>query len=154
GRPARPSHAGFEAPRRTGRPGPVPGLVRRVRRRDVAGFPGRARPDGSDLRPEDGAGRSRPVPLGRRRARGVRGGRRPDADRRATRPGLHATGTAWARPATALTAAVTSRWLDRGKSFCFLYTDRTNPTSNAIYRRVGYEPVCDAVDYRFERPRA
>ncbi len=53
--------------------------------------------------------------------------------------------------ATALTAAVTVHQLGAGKTFCFLYTDLANPTSNAIYQRIGYEPVCDAVDYRFTR---
>jgi uncharacterized protein len=52
--------------------------------------------------------------------------------------------------ATALTAAVSQLQLDRGRTFCFLHTDLANPTSNDIYRHVGYEHVCDAVDYRFE----
>jgi predicted GNAT family acetyltransferase len=29
-----------------------------------------------------------------------------------------------------------------------LYTDLANPTSNAIYRRIGYLPVTDAAMYR------
>ena len=37
-----------------------------------------------------------------------------------------------------------------GPKFCFLYTDLANPTSNKIYMDIGYEPVCDAVDYAFE----
>ena len=45
---------------------------------------------------------------------------------------------------TAVTAAVTQLQLDRGRRFCFLYTDLANPTSNAIYQRLGYEPVCDS----------
>ncbi len=45
---------------------------------------------------------------------------------------------------TAVTAAVTRLQLDRGRRFCFLYTDLANPTSNAIYQRLGYEPVCDS----------
>ena len=28
-------------------------------------------------------------------------------------------------------------------AFCFLFTDLANPTSNAIYKRIGYEPVAD-----------
>jgi predicted GNAT family acetyltransferase len=44
---------------------------------------------------------------------------------------------------------LTQRLLDGGKSFCFLYTDLANPTSNKIYRAVGYEPVGDAEDYAF-----
>jgi hypothetical protein len=30
-----------------------------------------------------------------------------------------------------------------GNEFVCLYTDLSNPTSNAIYRRIGYEPICD-----------
>ncbi len=51
---------------------------------------------------------------------------------------------------TALTAAVSALQLERGRSFCFLYTDLSNPTSNAIYRQIGYEQVCEAAEYRFE----
>lgn len=49
--------------------------------------------------------------------------------------------------ATACTAATTKRLLDEGRRFCFLYTDLDNPTSNAIYERLGYRAVCDVVDY-------
>ena len=49
--------------------------------------------------------------------------------------------------ATALVARLSQRVLDEGRAFCVLYTDRTNPTSNAIYRRVGYEPVQDVRDF-------
>ena len=34
--------------------------------------------------------------------------------------------------------------------FCCLYTDLTNLTSNAIYQRIGYEPVCNSEDLVFE----
>lgn len=40
--------------------------------------------------------------------------------------------------------------LDGGASFCFLYTDLNNPTSNNIYRRIGYRPVVDVADHRFD----
>jgi predicted GNAT family acetyltransferase len=49
---------------------------------------------------------------------------------------------------SAVTAAVTQRQLDHGYQRCFLYTDLSNPTSNDIYRRLGYEPVCDVMDVR------
>jgi predicted GNAT family acetyltransferase len=52
--------------------------------------------------------------------------------------------------ATSCVAALTQRMLDSGKRFCCLYTDLTNPTSNAIYQRIGYEPVCDSEDWVFE----
>jgi predicted GNAT family acetyltransferase len=51
---------------------------------------------------------------------------------------------------SAVTAAVTAEQLAAGRTFCFLYTDLANPTSNKIYTDMGYEPVCDAVDYAFE----
>ena len=51
--------------------------------------------------------------------------------------------------ASALTAAVSQLMLDRGRRFCFLYTDLANPTSNAIYVRIGYERVCDSREVAF-----
>ena len=51
---------------------------------------------------------------------------------------------------SAVTAAVTAEQLAAGRTFCFLYTDLANPTSNKIYTDMGYEPVCDAIDYAFE----
>jgi GNAT superfamily N-acetyltransferase len=51
---------------------------------------------------------------------------------------------------SAVTAAVSGDRLAEGSRFCFLYTDLANPTSNKIYMDIGYEPVCDAVDYAFE----
>ncbi|HEY6609441.1 MAG TPA: GNAT family N-acetyltransferase [Candidatus Limnocylindria bacterium] len=52
--------------------------------------------------------------------------------------------------ATSLTAAATQDQLDRGRRFVFLFTDLANPTSNKIYRSIGYEPVCDVDQYRFD----
>ena len=51
---------------------------------------------------------------------------------------------------SAVTAAVSSAQLARGRRYCFLYTDLANPTSNKIYIDIGYERVCDAVDYAFD----
>jgi predicted GNAT family acetyltransferase len=53
---------------------------------------------------------------------------------------------------SAVTAAASQIALDRGKRFCFLYTDLANPTSNAIYMRLGYRPVCDAREIVFRAP--
>jgi uncharacterized protein len=53
---------------------------------------------------------------------------------------------------SAVTAAVSSEHLASGRRFCFLYTDLTNPTSNRIYLDIGYEAVCDSIDYAFEAP--
>lgn len=52
---------------------------------------------------------------------------------------------------SAVTAAASQIALDRGKRFCFLYTDLANPTSNAIYMRIGYRPVCDSREVAFVR---
>jgi predicted GNAT family acetyltransferase len=51
--------------------------------------------------------------------------------------------------ASALTAELTKMLLERGRKFCFLFTDLANPTSNSIYRRIGYEPVSDADQWVF-----
>ena len=48
-----------------------------------------------------------------------------------------------------MTAAVSELLLEQGRRFCFLYTDLANPTSNAIYLRIGYEPVCDSRELAF-----
>jgi uncharacterized protein len=52
--------------------------------------------------------------------------------------------------ATSLVADVSRRQLADGRSFCFLHTDIANPTSNAIYRRIGYEHVCDSAVLAFD----
>jgi predicted GNAT family acetyltransferase len=56
--------------------------------------------------------------------------------------------------ASSLVAALSQAQLEAGQRFCFLYTDLANPTSNQIYRSIGYEPVCDVDEYRFEGPAA
>jgi predicted GNAT family acetyltransferase len=45
--------------------------------------------------------------------------------------------------ATALVAAASQTILDEGHRFCCLFTDLSNPTSNSIYPKIGYRPVCD-----------
>ena len=49
--------------------------------------------------------------------------------------------------ATACVADLTQRLLDQGVGFCCLLTDLSNPTSNSIYQRIGYRPVCDMTDF-------
>ena len=49
--------------------------------------------------------------------------------------------------ATACVAALSTLLLTRGYEFCVLYTDLANPTSNAIYQRIGYRPVRDFLMY-------
>ena len=51
--------------------------------------------------------------------------------------------------ATVLTARASEMLLERGRRFCFLYTDLANPTSNAIYTRIGYARVCDSREIVF-----
>jgi uncharacterized protein len=52
--------------------------------------------------------------------------------------------------ASACVAGVSQEALDAGARFCFLYTDLANPTSNSIYSRIGYRPVCNALDVVFD----
>jgi hypothetical protein len=52
--------------------------------------------------------------------------------------------------ATSLVAEQSARLLREGRTFCFLYTDLANPTSNAIYERIGYARVCDSRQIAFE----
>ncbi len=54
--------------------------------------------------------------------------------------------------ASALVAGLSAGLLAAGRRHCFLFTDLANPTANHIYAEVGYEPVCDAPQYAFERP--
>jgi hypothetical protein len=51
--------------------------------------------------------------------------------------------------ASSLVAAVSQIKLNEGKSFCFLFTDAANATSNSIYQRIGYEQVCKFHEYEF-----
>lgn len=51
--------------------------------------------------------------------------------------------------ATACVAALSRLLLEGGFESLCLYTDLANPTSNSVYRRIGYEPVCDMDEYRF-----
>jgi uncharacterized protein len=71
-----------------------------------------------------------------------------------SRVGYVYTPSEWRRRgyASACVAALSRQIIEGGRRFCFLYTDLSNPTSNSIYQRIGYEPVCDVVDYRFDQP--
>jgi predicted GNAT family acetyltransferase len=56
--------------------------------------------------------------------------------------------------ATALTAELSQRLLDGrlfegGRRFCFLYADLANPTSNAIYERIGYRRIAESAEIVF-----
>jgi ribosomal protein S18 acetylase RimI-like enzyme len=49
----------------------------------------------------------------------------------------------------AVTAAVSQAAMDAGVAEVLLYTDLANPTSNALYQRLGYQPVSDSVQLLF-----
>ncbi len=51
--------------------------------------------------------------------------------------------------AASCVAAVSQGAVEAGASQCVLYTQLSNPQSNAIYRRLGYEPVLEQLHYRF-----
>lgn len=57
-------------------------------------------------------------------------------------------GRGWA---SAAVAEVTQRVLDAGDRAC-LFTDLANPTSNAVYERLGYRPVTDMASYVVTTP--
>lgn len=54
--------------------------------------------------------------------------------------------------ALACVAALTQRLLDEGRRFVCLFTDLANPTSNSIYRKIGYRKVCEFADWKFNPP--
>lgn len=52
---------------------------------------------------------------------------------------------------SAVTAAASELAHRSGTQDVVLFADLANPTSNAIYQRIGFEPVCDSVRIDFER---
>jgi len=50
--------------------------------------------------------------------------------------------------ATVAVARLSAGLLAEGRRFCVLFTDLANPTSNAIYTRIGYRPRADFTLYR------
>jgi uncharacterized protein len=55
--------------------------------------------------------------------------------------------------ATGLVSEQSAWLLGTGRRFCFLYTDLDNPTSNALYRRIGYRMIAESEEVRFD-PKA
>ena len=51
--------------------------------------------------------------------------------------------------ATACVASLSRHLLDSGFSFCTLFANLANPTSNHVYKKIGYRPVCDFAEWRF-----
>ncbi|MDR0464906.1 MAG: GNAT family N-acetyltransferase [Treponema sp.] len=52
--------------------------------------------------------------------------------------------------ATSCVAAVSRLILEAGFKKCVLYTDLANPVSNSIYKKIGYNPICDSLEIKFE----
>jgi RimJ/RimL family protein N-acetyltransferase len=50
--------------------------------------------------------------------------------------------------ASTAVATLSRQLLDSGRRSCFLYTDVANPVSNAVYARVGFEPIDDVVEIK------
>jgi len=51
--------------------------------------------------------------------------------------------------ATSSVLLLTQKMLTDRYSFCCLYTDLSNPTSNSIYTKIGYVPIGDALAFNF-----
>jgi predicted GNAT family acetyltransferase len=52
--------------------------------------------------------------------------------------------------ASAVVAELSQTILDSGKAFCALFTDLSNPISNRIYQKIGYRPLEDFDDLKFD----
>ncbi|MGI8313471.1 GNAT family N-acetyltransferase [Halobacillus mangrovi] len=46
--------------------------------------------------------------------------------------------------------ALTKKLLDQGCEYCALYTDLSNPTSNSIYKKIGYKWIGNSLVYHFD----
>ena len=55
--------------------------------------------------------------------------------------------------ATSCVWSLTRKMLADRYSFCSLYTDLSNPTSNSIYSKIGYVPIGDALAFDFQSNR-
>ena len=51
--------------------------------------------------------------------------------------------------ATEVVAKLSQQMLNEGKKYCYLFTDLANPTSNKIYRYIGYKPIIDMDQFKF-----
>ena len=51
--------------------------------------------------------------------------------------------------ASAIVARLSQNCLESGREFCTLYTDLSNPASNSIYQKIGYNAVADVTDLHF-----
>ena len=53
------------------------------------------------------------------------------------------------RYATSCVAMLCQEALDSGYKHCLLYADLANPISNSLYKKIGFEEVCDSAEYTF-----
>jgi len=51
--------------------------------------------------------------------------------------------------ASSCVAQLSQLALEKGFSKCVLYTDLANPTSNSIYKKIGYRQICDSLMLKF-----
>jgi hypothetical protein len=49
--------------------------------------------------------------------------------------------------ATACVGELSRMLLREGRDYCALFADLDNPVSNSIYRKIGYRPVADCLEY-------
>jgi len=52
--------------------------------------------------------------------------------------------------ASSCVAQVSQKVLDMGYKYVSLFTDLSNPTSNSIYKKIGYKPICDYQEIQFK----
>ena len=136
-----------------GRPRAARPLVGRVRRRGA-----RRAPAGRGAEPRAASTTGSPPPATGSRSGSLGGRRRSPPSATAARPRpasrigprLHAA----CAPRPRLRERPHRARLRRSSSppaasFCFLYTDLANPTSNKIYVAIGYRRVCDSIQYEF-----
>lgn len=50
---------------------------------------------------------------------------------------------------TAIVSELSKIILNSGKTFCTLFTDLSNPTSNSIYKKIGYKYAGENISYKF-----
>lgn len=53
--------------------------------------------------------------------------------------------------ASSCVAQLSKLILESGADYAVLFTDLANPTSNSIYQKIGYKPICDYVNMTFTR---
>lgn len=52
--------------------------------------------------------------------------------------------------ATSTVASLSQKLLEQNYKYCCLFTDLANPTSNSIYKKIGYQPIADYMVYNFK----